>query len=611
MLQQMRGGAKWIWGFIFVVFVGGFLVYQTSGLSGRTANTATTVVASVNGQDIVLQQWQTDVQRREQDAQQRLGRGLTLDEQKKVEQQTFDELVQSILLEQEYRRRGIRVSDAEIVEAAYSSPPQEFQQLPDLQTDGHFDQQKYERYLSSPMAKQSGLLAGLEGMYRTQIPREKLIGQVATSVYVSDAQLWNLWRDNRDSAQISFVAWPPDDVPDSVIHISDDAIKTYYDAHKKDLTRKGHAVLSVLIIPRVVGPADSAAVRTHILALRDEIAKGAKFDDVAKRESADSVSAANGGLLGTVPRGRFVPSFDSAAFALKTGEMSQPVLSPYGYHLIRVDARKGDSITVRHILLKIQQSDSAAARTNGRADSLEKLAAQGEQPAQFDEAAKALGLAVLRATVTEDQPALVNGREVPSVGTWAFSGPSVGQTSELFDDDNGYYLARLDSLTTGGVPTLAAATPQIRRILARKVALDVLRPKAQAFASAAAGSTLEQQAVAAHVTVAKSPQFTRTSIVPDVGRMNEVVGAAFSLPIGVVSQPIQTADAIYVIRVDKRVEASRAAWEAQKQAQRQQVLQTLQQQAVQNFMTDLHDAAKITDNRKEIEAANRRAGSAT
>jgi peptidyl-prolyl cis-trans isomerase D len=610
-LQQMRGSAKYIWFAIFIVFVGSFLLYQTSGLSGNTNNTASTVVASINGQDIVLQQWQTDVQRREQEAQQRLGRSLSLDEQRKVEQQTFDELVQSILLEQEYKKRGIRVSDAEIVDAAYTSPPQEFQRLPDLQTDGHFDQDKYERYLSSPMAKQSGLLAGLENMYRTQIPREKLFGQIASSVYVSDAQLWSLWRDNRDSAQISFAAWAPDAVPDSVIHVSDEAIRSYYDTHKKDLTRKGRAVLSLMIIPRAIGPADSAAARAHLLALRDEIAKGAKFEDVAKRESADSASAANGGLLGTVAKGRFVPSFDSAAFALKTGELSGPVLSPYGYHLIRVDARKGDSITVRHILVRIEQSDSSAARTNNRADSLEKLAAQAETPAAFDQAAKSLGLAVLRATVVEDQPALVAGREIPSVGTWAFSGSAVGQSSDLFDDDNGYYLARLDSLNPGGVPTLAQATPQIRQILARTVALDVLRPKALVFAGTAANTSLEQASAALHTPVEKSPEFTRTSVVPDVGRMNEVIGAAFTLPVGAVSQPIQTPEAIYVIRVDKRVKADSAVWAAQKPQQRQQVLQALQQQAVQNFMSDLRDAAKIKDNRKAIDAANRRSGAAT
>jgi peptidyl-prolyl cis-trans isomerase D len=611
-LQQLRGGAKYIWLAIFIFFVVGFLLYQTSGLSTRSANTTSTVVASVNGEDIVLAAWQAQLSRREQEAQQRIGRALTLDEQKRLEQQTFDELTQQLLLEQEFKKRGIRVADKEIVDAAETSPPPELMQAPELQTDGHFDIEKYQRYLSSPMAKSQGLLVGLENMYRNEIPREKLFNQVATTVFVSDAQLWNLWRDTHDSAQISFVAWQPDAARDTALHVSDADIKAYYDAHTAELTRKGHAMLSLLVIPRPITAADTAAVRSHIMAIRDSISSGkAKFEDIAKNESEDSVSAANGGSLGTVGHGQFVPAFDSAAFKLKPGELSGPVLSPFGYHLIRVDAKKGDSITVRHILLKIQQSDSAAAHVNARADSLEKVAGQADNPAVFDKAAAALGLPVLHLPVTEDQPVISNGHDVPSVGTWAFSGAAtVGESSELFESDEAYYLARLDSLTPGGVPTLAQATPAIRLVLQRQAGLKAYMPVAAAFAAKAAATSLEAQAASANVHVSRSPEFTRTSFVPDVGRMNEVVGAAFALPVGAVSQPIVTRDAVYVIRVDKRITADKAAWEKQKDAQRSQIVQAMREQTVRDFLEDLRTSAKIVDHRKEIEAANRKAAAA-
>src|SRR5204863_2263963 len=132
---------------------------------------------------------------------------------------------------------------------------------------------------------------------------------------------------------------------------------------------------------------DSALVRDHAVALRNEIVGGAKFEDVAKRESADSVSGARGGDLGRGGKGRFVAPFEQAAYALKPGEISQPVLTQFGYHLIRLDERKGDTLTLHHILLRIQQSDSAAARTDRRADSLARIAASSDQPAKFDEAA--------------------------------------------------------------------------------------------------------------------------------------------------------------------------------------------------------------------------------
>jgi peptidyl-prolyl cis-trans isomerase D len=615
MLSQMRANAKYIWYFVVAAFIVGFLLYQTSGLSGRTRNSATTTVFSVNGQDVSYTQWANATQRREQDAQQRLGRGLTLDEQKELQQQTYDEMVSDILLTQEYRKRGISVSDGEIRQAAETSPPQAFLQAPELQTDGRFDPVKYQRYLSSPMAKQSGLLLQLEAMYRDQIPREKLFEQVASQVYVTDAQLWNLWKDQHDSAQLSYVSWHPDEVPDSTVHVTDAAVHDYFESHKKQLAKKGSASVSVLILPRAITASDTAATRAHLLALRDEIEKGAKFDDVAKRESQDSASATQGGSLGTVTRGRFVPQFDSAAFALKPGELSQPVLSPYGFHLIKVDSKKGDSITVRHILLRIQQSDSAAARTNRMADSLDKIAGHAEAAGAFDKAAKTFGLPEFHLHVTEDQPLIWSGRAVPSVGTWAFSGAQVGESSELFDADDGYYLARLDSLTPGVDPNSRgaeqAAAPQIRKILARRAAIETLRGKAAAFATAAAAGSLEAQAKSAGVSVIKSPSFTITGFVPDVGRMNEVIGAAFSLPLNKVSGPIATDDAMFVIRVDKRVESNHDAWAAQKVQQRQALMQQVRQQAVQEYLQNLRDAAHIVDNRKEVDQAARQSSTST
>jgi len=615
MLSSMRANAKYIWWFVVAAFIVGFLLYQTSGLSGRTRNSATTTVFSVNGQDVSYTQWANATQRREQEAQQRAGRGLTLDEQKELEQQTFDEMVSDILLTQEYQKRGISVSDAEIRQAAETSPPQAFLQAPELQTDGKFDPEKYQRYLSSPTAKQSGLLLQLEAMYRDQIPREKLFEQVASQVYVTDAQLWNLWKDQHDSAQISYVSWHPDEVPDSSVHVSDAAVHEYFESHKKELSKKGTASVSVLILPRTITAADTAATRAHLLALRDQIQKGAKFEDIAKSESQDSASAVQGGSLGTVTRGRFVPQFDSAAFALKPGELSQPVLSPYGFHLIKVDSKKGDSITVRHILLRIQQSDSAASRTNRMADSLDKIAGHAEAAASFDKAAKTFGLPVVRLHVTEGEPLIWNGRPVPSVGTWAFSGAAVGESSELFDADDAYYLARLDSLSPGvdanSRGAEQAVAPQIRKILGRRAAIESLRGKAQAFAAGAAASSLEAQAKSAGVSVIKSPSFTITGFVPDVGRMNEVIGAAFSLPLNKVSGPIATDDAMFVIRVDKRVESNHDAWAAQKVQQRQALMQQVRQQAVQEYLANLRDAAHIVDNRKEVDQAARQQSSST
>ncbi len=93
------------------------------------------------------------------------------------------------------------------------------------------------------------------------------------------------------------------------------------------------------------------------LRIRDSIVKGGSFSDFARRYSADPISAANGGDLGTVEKGKFVPSFEAAAFALSPNEISAPVESPFGWHVIQLISKTSTSMTTRHILIRVSQSE--------------------------------------------------------------------------------------------------------------------------------------------------------------------------------------------------------------------------------------------------------------
>jgi peptidyl-prolyl cis-trans isomerase D len=608
MLQSMRSSAKYIWIFVTVAFIGGFLLYESSGLFGSAPVTSTTSVATVNGEDILVTTWQALAGQLEQQRTASSGQSVSLDERQAIEDQAYNQLVDEALLRQEMRRRGITVSVDELTNAAKYSPPPQLLQDPELQTNGQFDLAKYQRFLASPTAKQSGLLLQLEGYYRDAIPKQKLYQQVTSGIWISDASLWMNYRDAHDTAQISYAAFTPSQADIASTTVGDDEIRSYYDAHKQDMARPGHARVTVTEIPRVITAADSAAVRAHALALRDSIEKGAKFEDVAKAESADSASAVHGGDLGKGIRGRFVPAFESAAATLKPGEISQPVLTQFGYHLIRLDSRSGDTVAMHHILLRIAQSDSDADRTDRKADSLSKLAASAETPDKFDAAVKHLGLSTFTTEVIEGKPLQYNGANIPSVSAWAF-GAKVGESSELYDDDKGYYLARLDALTPGGTPTLDASKSDIRILLAREKAVQKQIDPARKFAIAASASSLAQAGQVLNTHITRTEPFTRVSGLAALPNAAQVVGAAFALPAGTVSEPIVADDAVYVIAVDRRVDTDRKAFDATKEQIRAQYMSSMQQGRIQEFLANLRAAAKIKDRRKEVQASLRRTSS--
>ncbi|MEO7999497.1 MAG: peptidyl-prolyl cis-trans isomerase [Gemmatimonadaceae bacterium] len=604
----MRSSAKYIWWFIVAAFIGGFLLYGTAGLGDTAAVTTSTAVATVNGEDILYTNWQRAVAQLDQEQQQRLGHSLTLDERRTVEDQAFDQMVNEILLKQEYKRRGISVTDDEIRQAALNSPPPGATSSPELQTDGRFDPEKYRRLLTSSQAKTSGTLIGLENYYRSEIPRQKLFDQVSSDVYLSDERLWQIWRDRHDSATVSFVTLRTTSLTDTAVTVTDAEISAYYERNKKGFTRPGRAVLSLLTIPRIVTAEDSAASKAKIERLRAEIVAGAKFEDVARRESVDSSSAVNGGSLGmSTNKGRFVAPFENALNSLKVGELSQPVLTVFGWHLIRVDERKGDSVLARHIQIMVAQTDSNASRIDRKADDLARLAGSvTDQPLRFDSAAKTLGLSPASVVAIEKEVLNFAGRQVPSASAWAFSGSRVGETSDLMDAPDAYYLVRLDSLTQGGQQAMSEVKEDIRRRLAADKRVEKLIPMAQAISTAAASSTLEAAAANAKLTVEKSKPFARVELVPGLGQFTQAIGAAFTVPVGKVSPPVAANDAMIVLRVDSRTDASKTAFEAQKGQQRGGLTQQLKQQRVEDYMAALRDNNKVEDHRVKVMAAMRR-----
>src|ERR1043166_3818687 len=111
----MRSLAKYVWLLVALAFVGGFLLVETSGLLRRTAITPHTPVAVVNGQAILYTDYQARVQQQiQQEQQQAPGRTLSQDDNRRIENQVFDQMVLELLLAQDYRRRHIKIGRAHV-----------------------------------------------------------------------------------------------------------------------------------------------------------------------------------------------------------------------------------------------------------------------------------------------------------------------------------------------------------------------------------------------------------------------------------------------------------------------------------------------------------------
>ena len=108
---------------------------------------------------------------------------------------------------------------------------------------------------------------------------------------------------------------------------------------------------SEIVIEPQISEAERDRVRTQLAELRERVIKGEKFSMLATLYSQDPNSAKKGGELGFFSRGQMVSEFESAAFALKPGEVSPIIETPLGFHIIQLIERRGNTINARHILI--------------------------------------------------------------------------------------------------------------------------------------------------------------------------------------------------------------------------------------------------------------------
>jgi peptidyl-prolyl cis-trans isomerase SurA len=270
-----------------------------------------------------------------------------------MRRQVLDRLVdQEILVQQAERDTSIKVTDQEVldqVEQTYQNVRKQFQSENDFRDQirqARFGSvEEWRRWLADEQRRQ--LYA--QRLIETQRQKGKL-----RPIPPTDAQMREFWDQNKEQqpkrpATVSFRQIVIRPVPDSAAR------------------------------RRAYQKADSLVV---------ELRKGADFAAAAKRFSGDSASAAQGGELGWFRRGVMVKEFEDVAFRIRPGEISPPIETPYGFHIINVERTQPAEILARHILIMPEISQAQIALARRLADSLHDALAAGTVHASFDSLAK-------------------------------------------------------------------------------------------------------------------------------------------------------------------------------------------------------------------------------
>ena len=523
MLQAIRDKVTgWIaYGIIFLISVPFALWGVNSYLGGGEAQPA----ATVNGEEISLRDLDQAYANYRQRLSQLFGGSIpeSFASESMLREQVLGQLVEEIALRQYTQEQHYRIGDEELNRIIRS--------MNVFQRDGQFDTEIYQAQLRSlgysslgfeeelrrtnaMQQLQSGILATafeaplLEKQFTSLNNQTRKIRSLTYRVdtaaiqpgadeierlYLSQADRYR----SPEEVRIDFIELSLDGIKQS-IEVEEDDVYARYQENRASYTSTEIRDASHILIT-VKGDEDANPALARITAVRERIVAGESFADLAREFSEDPGSASDGGSLGEVERGIMVQPFEAALFSMEVGQLSQPVKTSFGWHLIKLDSISGGETQSFDTVKSALQDEIRAELAEGQIYDLVENVANlvYEQSDSLQPTAEQLDLTIQ----TSDWFDRVSGTGIaiePKIRQMAFSAEILqqGLNSEAIElDNNRVVFIRLNQLKPAAVRPLDQVQDLIRsEIITTQAREQSLSAGLAALADLKAGKTLDDLA---------------------------------------------------------------------------------------------------------------------
>jgi peptidyl-prolyl cis-trans isomerase D len=598
-LGFMRRHRRWLYVFLWLV-IATFILLYIPAFQGADAGSPGELLAKVGDQPITVGEFQKSYYRQRQ-YYERLYQGR-LDARAfrrlGLEEQTLESLVDERLVLLEAKRLGLSVSDETVKRSLETSP--------EFQEKGRFlGGEEIRRRLDM----QAITVQEFEKSLRQRLLRESLESLLTDGIKVSDAEAEREFRRRTEQVKLEYVqvdagrfraeSGPTEDEVKARFEAKRDAyrlpekrvvsyvlvdlqalkprvavtegdLQAFYQAHSEEFKQEAEACAAHILVKvksapdaKVGRPEDEA----HTLAqgLLEQIKGGADFAALAKKSSEDQGSAANGGDLGCFSRGRMVPAFDEAVFAMQAGQVSDLVHSNLGFHIIKLNSVREESVPpLTQVKERVRQM-VIAERVEAMAEQkMAALAAALARGKTLDEAAKEQGLATAKSAPFargETKPPLAS----PGLVARAFEMKVGDVEKEGFPLPQGAAFIALVEVQPSRLPELKEAQDQIRNELAEQKSFARAKALAEEVKAKAEKIGLDKAASAAGLVRKETPSLTgRGTPFGDLGTSATLEDAAFSAPEKSLSGPVRTSAGHAILRVLERKAFDPVAFSTQK-----------------------------------------------
>lgn len=605
--------------FVFIFFFGWSMRSKTD----------TAVIAKVNGEPITPTEYR-DAYNNLLEVYGRLtGQRPDTETAKKmgIPKRAFDQLVDQKLLMQEVHKKDIKVADEELAQAI---------QRQEAFRDGtSFNKEKYKQILGSVGLSPEHY----EAIKRQELATIKLKDSLRTGLSVSDTEIVEEFKARKSQAAVDYVEFDPETFAQRLKPAADKLAEFYKaesETFKKDEMRSArytifpvesymaqidvseekakeefrlrsfnfvqkptaHARHILVLAPSEADDAALAKAEARIKSIAEKIKSGQSFEAAAKTYSEDEATRGNGGDLGTFVQGTMIPAFDSAVFSMKPGEVSGPVRTQFGFHLIKLESRSEErqrsfeeSKKELIDLLKREKARDLAYRAADNA-----LMDLEKKDTDWNAIAKRHPV-----KTTPLFQAKERNPETPQLKGFSealFELPE-SKVGVLLETPAGTFLISVAEKRPSQVPPLESIRSEVEAKFRIVEGKKLAREAAAAFASdAAQKGWTSAQSLLLDKKIKTSETFTKKSgTIPPLGASPEAVKAIFEKP--ETGRVIPTAHGIagkfYAFRISAISAADMGSLELERDKIRNDLLPAKHEEAFETLLKGLRDSAKITD----------------
>ncbi|MBT88497.1 MAG: hypothetical protein CMG30_02850, partial [Candidatus Marinimicrobia bacterium] len=518
-----------------------------------------------------------------------------------IREEVWNAFLEERLTAQAIDDLDIRVTDDEIIDHLENNPPIDIQRL--FYANNQFDKDTYHQALNTP-----GMMdwAPIESWMREfYIPRFKLQQYINMSAIVSQEDVKDEFIKRNTDFTISALHVTSESVKDIVSPPTEAEMKNNYQSRLDDFQQDERRHVSYVSWAKAPNEEDTLRVIEEATSIIAQANSGQDFISLANIHTQDpgnqiSPDSGRGGDLGWFGKNQMVGTFETAAFGAKKGDVVGPVLSQFGYHIIKVEdmRKKGDDkeVKARHILLKIEMGQNTRSDYRRKAT----LFSYDAQDYGFSAAQDSHLVQSLNAnTIGEKDIFLGTLGPFRSAVRWAFNA-EMGATSDPLESNEYYAVFSLDSITPEGVKPFEDAKIQVRAALSRDRENDAAESLAIELKNSVDSGVPFDAIAKDNKSIELIPSDTKklSGSFVSLGRSDQITGALLNARNGDLIGPVKTYRGYSIIQVMEISPFDSTSWLAQKDLVRLDLVRQKQNRVYQSWMADMKNDADIVDNRK-------------